>query len=318
VARTGQRVTLASLADDPPSTDSVPPRVATQVQTSAPIEQIAANPLNTREIDPGSEAIAEIAASIRAHGQLQACAVVTRAAFLSMFPEYEAAIGGAVFVQVTGGRRRVALPLAGKSTMDIKVHDHLAESRLLFLSATAAENIDREDYNAIEEARAVELLVRESKDYQTAADKLGRTKPWITQRINLLKLAPEIQEKIKANKVALRDVRSLHQHPAGKQMAVLERLLAAKALTAVNGGPGESEAGQGKKVPGPRTSATGAVAAVRQLGGALADIAASLRAVLGKESEGDRDGILAEVRASLSLEDVEVLSQLLAGEPADH
>lgn len=64
-------------------------------------------------------------------------------------------------MQVTGRRRRVALPLAGKSTMDIRVHDHLAESRL-FLSATAAENIDRRDYNAVEEARAVVHLVREA------------------------------------------------------------------------------------------------------------------------------------------------------------
>lgn len=295
--RKGERVTLSSLADEPPSTDSRLPRVATQVQASAPIAQVAANPMNTREIDPDSEQIGEIAASILAHGQLQACAVVTRDAFLAVFPEHEAAVGAAVFVQVTGGRRRVALQLAGRNTMDIKVLDHLAESRLLFLSATAAENIDRQDYNAVEEARAVELLVRESGDYQTAAERLGRTKAWITQRVNLLKLAPEIQDKIKANEVALRDVRVLHRHPVGRQMAMLERLLAVKALTAVNG-PAQKAAQPDGQVPQPRTPSNAVAAAVHRLGETPERIAVSLRTVLPPA-------------------DLKTLAELLAGQPAE-
>jgi ParB family chromosome partitioning protein len=276
----GKPISLSSLADEP-SQGSVLPKVAVQVQTSAPIEQVAANPLNTREIDPAADEIRDIADSIRAHGQLQPCAVVTRAAFLRIFPEHEATVGTATFVQVTGGRRRFALPLAGKTTMDIRVHDNLAESRLLFLSATAAENIDRQDYNAVEEARAVAHLVHEAGEYQAAADKLRRTKAWITQRMNLLKLAPEIQDKIKANQVALRDVRTLHQHPASRQMAVLEQLLTAKAR-ATEEQPAKVAADQAK-VPEPRTPASAAANAVRKLGGTPPRIADALRAVLSHE-----------------------------------
>ncbi len=282
MARAGKTISLSSLADEP-STGSVLPPVAAKVQTTAPIEQVAANPLNTRDIDPGAAEIREIAESIRAHGQLQACAVVTRTAFLRIFPEHEASIGSAIFVQVTGGRRRMALPMAGKTTMDIRVHDHLADSRLLFLSATAAENIDRQDYNAIEEARAVKHLVDEAGDYQTAADKLGRTKPWITQRVNLLKLAPEIQERIRANKVALRDVRQLHSHPPAQQVALLEKLLAAKKAAGEEKQDPEPAAADAVKVPGPRTAPGSVAAAIRKLGDTPTRIAESLRSALPPE-----------------------------------
>lgn len=284
----GRRIDLSALADEPRLPDARIPRFAAQGQLPVPLEQVAANPLNTRSIKADSPSIQEIANSIQKHGQLQACTVVHRKAFLAIFPEYQTAIGDAPFVQVTGGRRRVALQLLGK-TMDIAIKDDLAETREQFVGATAAENIDRQDYDAIEEALAVQLLVKEAGSTAAAGDRLSRTKTWVVQRTNLLKLSPEVQQVIRDEKVPLRDVRSLHTHPSDEQLNILRAYLSQKSGQAGDEEkPGEGEAGDGShvptasgKVPQPRTSP--AVLAIRRLGGTPPKIAESLRSALSPE-----------------------------------
>jgi len=275
---TGKRVDLAALADEPRLADARVPRFATQGQAPVPVDQVAPNPLNTRIIDPSSPKITEIRNSIEMRGQLQSCTVVHRKAFLAIFSEYESAIGVAPFVQVTGGRRRVALQQLGKP-IDISIKDELAASREEFVGATAAENFDREDYDAMEEAFAVQLMVKEAGSTAAAASRLNRTKTWVIQRTNLLKLEPKVQQMIREAKVPLRDVRSLHTHPSGKQVAVLRALLAQKKADD-DADPTDNEDQPG---PVPRPRATAAASAVRRLGGTPPKIAESLRSVLSPE-----------------------------------
>lgn len=280
----GKRVDLSALADEPPLPDARVPRFAAQGQHPVPVHQVAANPLNTRSIKPDSPTILEIASSIEKHGQLQACTVVHRKAFLAIFPEYEAAIDDAPFVQVTGGRRRIALLQLGM-LMDIAIKDDLAETREQFVGATAAENIDREDYDAIEEALAVQLLVKEAGSTAAAGERLSRTKTWVVQRTNLLKLAPQVQQVIRDEKVPLRDVRSLHTHPADRQLDALRAYLSQKRQeVAGDEEPGEGnspDSAVGGKVPQPRVSPT--ALAIRRLGGTPPKIAESLRAALSPD-----------------------------------
>jgi ParB family chromosome partitioning protein len=272
----GKRVDLSSLASAAPA-EVRAPRIANHGSRSVLLERVAANPLNTRVLDPDSPKIHEIADSIRKNGQLQACTVVTVAAFLKIFPELENKLGTADFVQVTGGRRRLALQRLDEM-MDISVKDDLAESRALFVSATAAENLDRQDYDAVEEARAIELIIKECGSPAAAADRLSRTRAWVTQRMNLLKLAPEVQDLIRAGGVPLRDVRKLHEWPVTEQMDALRVILKRKAAVdkAAEVGPGERGA---VTVPEPRTAST-LVTTVRRLGTTPPLIAESLRAAL--------------------------------------
>jgi ParB family transcriptional regulator, chromosome partitioning protein len=292
-AGTGKRVSLSSLVSDKITEGGVPEFVSETTPRSWKVDLVAPNPLNTREVYRHPEKIASIAQSIREHGQLQPCAVVTKSSFLALFPEHEAAVQGANFVQVTGGRRRAAIIQAGLPTIDIVVKQDLAKSRSGFISATAAENIDREDLDPVEEARVVELLVKEAGSGRAAAEQLQRTAAWVTQRLNLLKLAPGVQEALclsnREDRVPLREVRHLHTMHSEDQLAWLAEWRARQAA-----GPAAVGVGDGGGVPqspAPSTSAAGKVpgqrspfaSAIRRLGGTPVKIADALRTELSHE-----------------------------------
>ncbi|RAO03097.1 Chromosome-partitioning protein Spo0J [Micromonospora noduli] len=275
----GKRVNLSELADEAVLPEARVPAFVESGPRSARVHQVAANPLNTRDLTSDRAKIESIAESMRTHGQLQPCAVVARESFLRIYPEHKPAIGSASWVQVTGGRRRAAALLAELPTLDIVVKNGLADSRETWLGATAAENLDRQNLDPIEEAKIVQSLVQECDTAKAAAARLSRTPPWVTQRLNLLKLAPEVQSLLRTGEVPLRDVRDLHQLPPEKQLDELrQRQLATTEpeLTAVN----EPEAG-GDVNPGSAPSRRSpAASAIRRLGGTPDKIAESLRAEL--------------------------------------
>lgn len=286
----GKRINLAELADDPPLEGVRVPTFADAAPRSARVEQVAANPRNTRDIDARPDKVASLADSIRLHGQLQASTVVTREAFLGIFPEHAADIGAAAFVQVTGGRRRAAVLMLGLPTIDITIKNALAESRAAFTSATAAENIDREDYDLIEEARAVQSLVRECGSGKDAAEQLSRTPGWVSQRLNLLKLVPELHAALRASEIPLREVRELHKLPRDEQLAALAewRKVAAERQNADekrlhgHGKPTDDQGTNSSEQPAsPRRSAV--AVAIRRLGGTPVKIAAALRSELSPD-----------------------------------
>ncbi|MEU0082024.1 ParB/RepB/Spo0J family partition protein [Micromonospora tulbaghiae] len=272
----GKRINLSDLATEPSVPEARVPSFAESSPRTARVQQVAANPLNTRDLTSDHAKIASIAESMRLHGQLQPCTVVARRDFLRIFPEHEVAIGSATWVQVTGGRRRAAAVLAERPTLDIVVKPDLATSRESWVSATAAENLDRENLDPVEEARAVQLLVKECGTGKAAAERLGRTAPWVTQRLNLLKLAPEVQALVRTGEVALREARDLHQLPAEEQLQALRRRQepAEPELTAVNQADDPSTEDAKESVQRQRRS--GFASAVRRLGGTPVKIAESL------------------------------------------
>ena len=283
----GKRINLSDLATEPALPEARLPAFAeAAAPRTARVQQIAANPLNTRDLESDRAKIESIADSMRVHGQLQPCAVVSREAFLRIYPEHEPAIGRASWVQVTGGRRRAAVLLANLPTLDIVVKKEPAESRKAWVSATAAENLDRENLDPIEEARAIQLLVDECGSGKAAAEQMSRTPAWVTQRLNLLKLAPELQALVRTGEVPLREVRDLHQVPPETQLEELRRRREppppAEELTAVNPDPTDAASPPGGKVGHPRRS-TAVASAIRRLGGTPDRIAASLRQELTDE-----------------------------------
>lgn len=284
----GKRINLSDLADEPVLEEAKVPAFVDPAPRSARLEQISANPMNTRDLHINPEKITSIADSMRLHGQLQPCAVVTREAFLAIFPEHLTAIGRAEYVQVTGGRRRAAALQANLPTLDITVKDKLAGSRAQFIGATAAENIDREDYDPMEEAQAVQLLVQECGSGKAAAERLGRTPPWVTQRLNLLKLVPGLQTLLRSGEMPLRDARTLHQLSMEEQLAIVSNWEAARKnseLTAVNQGGGESGEENAPESAAPRSGKrlSPRASAIRRLGGTPDKIAESLRSELAAD-----------------------------------
>ncbi|MDN5933166.1 MAG: ParB/RepB/Spo0J family partition protein, partial [Pseudonocardia sp.] len=217
----GQKVNLSDLAGDPDLDDGRGPYALTPDGGGRPIQlsQLALNPHNKRVLGTRPDAIDELADSMRINGQLQPCAVVTRAAFRRIFPDDDAQLGRAAFVQVTGARRYLAAQQLRWEAIEAVIKDDLAGSALRFLSATAAENLDRRDFDPVEEAEQVQLVVAAAGSGQAAAENLQRSPGWVSQRLNLLKLAPELHAALRAGDIALREVRTLHTLDHAAQLA---------------------------------------------------------------------------------------------------
>jgi ParB family chromosome partitioning protein len=206
----GQRTSLASLASAVGEHSPVE-NSRLQPARSLPLADLTPNPRNPRDDVGTLEDLASIADM-----QLQPAVVVTRAAYLALYPDDAIE---AKFVVVNGCRRLAAAHKYGLSTLDIIVNDAIARDRVTLISASIAENVDRQDFDVIEEAKAVEALVKECGRADDAAIRLRRTPGWVSQRRALLKLAPELQAALRRGELAIRQARSLAQVPLEEQVA---------------------------------------------------------------------------------------------------
>jgi ParB family transcriptional regulator, chromosome partitioning protein len=140
-----------------------------------PVETIHPNPRQPRKrFEP--EAAEGLAASIRLQGILQPIVVRRRLE------------GG--FELIAGERRWRAAKAAGVPTLPALVRDvEDKESLLLGL----VENVAREQLSAVEEARAYASLVDEFElSLGDLAERVGRSKPSVSNRLRLLELPEEV------------------------------------------------------------------------------------------------------------------------------
>src|SRR5580700_4243885 len=138
------------------------------------------------------EALDELARSIQASGIIQP--IVLRPV-------------GNRFQLIAGERRWRAAQRAGLAKVPViarQVSDELA------LEMTLVENIQREDLNAIEAARAFERLMAEFQLTQEAvAERTGKDRATVANSIRLLKLEPTIQDWIEEGKLTAGHGRAL-------------------------------------------------------------------------------------------------------------
>lgn len=101
---------------------------------------------------------------------------------------------GARYTLIAGERRWRASRLAGLSTIPAIVRDWDEVKRQ---EAALIENIQREDLNAIEEARGISRLMEECALTQEAvAERLGRSRPAVANLLRLLNLPKRIQDAV--------------------------------------------------------------------------------------------------------------------------
>lgn len=94
------------------------------------------------------------------------------------------------YLVVNGCHWLAAAHKCGRTDPDVVVNDTIARDRATLLSAAITENADRQDFDVIEEARAVEALVAECGLADLAGQRLHRTEGWVSQLRALLKLPP--------------------------------------------------------------------------------------------------------------------------------
>lgn len=138
--------------------------------------------------------IAELAASIRVRGVVQPVVVRTLE-------------GGNGYELIAGERRWRAAQLAGLTTIPALVRDADDEEAA---ALALIENIQREDLNSIEEARALRRLTVEfGLTHQQVADAVGRSRTAVSNLLRLLELTPEVREQLEQGLIEMGHARAL-------------------------------------------------------------------------------------------------------------
>jgi ParB family chromosome partitioning protein len=172
-------------------------------------------------LDMRPESLQELADSIRAQGVVQPIVVRPLAAQRTGEPvRYEI---------IAGERRWRAAQMAG-------LHDVPAVIRRVPDEAAIAmsliENIQRENLNPLEEARALDRLIREfDMTHQTAADAVGRSRAAVSNLLRLLELAEEVKTLVETRQLEMGHARALLGLAQARQQVEVARLVAKKGLS---------------------------------------------------------------------------------------
>lgn len=191
---------------------------------SVELKLLAHNPFNPRE---ELTDVAETAESLKERGQLQPVAVVRKAAFLAVHPDQEEELGEAEYVVIDGNRRLTSAALAGLRELRIDVNDDLAASAADMLEAALIANVHRVDVPPLDQAKAIQELVGVHGSQGKVAKRLGKTPAWVSQRIALLRLTPELQKKVETGELKVEPARRIGRMPKEEQKKAADESLAA-------------------------------------------------------------------------------------------
>lgn len=161
-------------------------------QNEVPIDSISPNPRQPRtEFD--ADALRELTASIKEVGLLQ--------------PPVVREISGGRYELIMGERRYRAAKAAGLTSIPVIIRQ-TSENNLL--RDALIENIHRSQLNALEEAAAyTELLNDFSCTHEELAQKLGKSRPHISNTIRLMNLPATVQRKVAAGVISAGHARAL-------------------------------------------------------------------------------------------------------------
>jgi ParB family chromosome partitioning protein len=155
------------------------PRAAETAPAEIPVDRVRRNPHQPRNAFD-EEGLAELAASIAAHGVIQP--IVVRG---SVDGGYEL---------VAGERRLRAARMAGLQNIPAVVRDSQANE---LLELALVENVQRADLNPIEEASAYrELIDGFGLTHEAVATRVGKSRVAISNALRLLDLAAETRDAI--------------------------------------------------------------------------------------------------------------------------
>lgn len=193
--------------------------------TALSLDRISPNPDNPRDALGDIEGLASSLAEI---GLVQAITVATVEAYLKERPGREDELtAGAEYVVIDGHRRLAAAREAGIESVRITVNDALAATDEKLLEAAFVANAQRENLTDLEEAQALNQLVKLYGSQHKAAKRLGVTQPYISQRLSLLALAPDLQADLEAGRRKVEHVRGLAKLTPEEQRATANERAAA-------------------------------------------------------------------------------------------
>ena len=160
--------------------------------TELDINKIYPNPNQPRK-HFDEEALQQLASSIKTHGVIQPL-VVNREA-------------DGKYMIIAGERRWRASNMAGLQKVPVVIKNY-TEKQIKEISII--ENLQREDLNPIEAARAIKQLMDEYNLTQEAvADRIGKSRPSVANTLRLLSLYPDVVKMIEDGRLSSGHARSL-------------------------------------------------------------------------------------------------------------
>lgn len=193
--------------------------------TRLPVSHISPNPDNprTRLGD-----LSELATSLKEHGQKQAITVMNRDAYVKANPGRESDLASHTTHVVVDGSSRLAAALeAGLTHVSVMVDDEQGGDGEAILESALVANIHRSDLDPLDEARALQRLLAIHGSQVKLARRLSKSQGWVSQRLALLNLVPELQAVVGEEPVEL--LRAIAKEPRDRQEAALEELKAQRA-----------------------------------------------------------------------------------------
>jgi ParB family chromosome partitioning protein len=194
-----------------------------------PLATIAVNPRQPRRAFDADE-LADLAASIKALGVVQPVVVRPLPSPGGEAPHGGTAHGastlgaaGAPRYELIAGERRLrAARIAGLETVPVLIRP---ADEAAALEIALAENVAREDLNAIEQAQAYAALVDEfGLTHERVGELVGRSRVSITNTLRLLELPDEVQRMIERGVLSEghgRALLSLADHGRRRSIAVI-------------------------------------------------------------------------------------------------
>jgi ParB family transcriptional regulator, chromosome partitioning protein len=162
-----------------------------------------------------AEGISELTESVRAQGLVQP--VVVRPA------------EGGTWELIAGERRLRAARAAGLATIPALVRETDDRDSLLL---ALVENVAREDLSPVEEARAYAVLIDEFQlSLGEVAERVGRSKPTVSNRIRLLELPEDVLGLLERGLLSEGHARAVLAVPGHDDRRALARQVIRKGLT---------------------------------------------------------------------------------------
>jgi ParB family chromosome partitioning protein len=227
------------------------------------LDRILPNPAQPR-LSYEEESLAELADSIREHGVLQPILV------RPVGPQFEL---------IAGERRWRASRLAERETIPAIVVEFDEQTAL---EASIIENLQREDVSPLEEAAMFAKMTGLGYSVRQLAQKIGKDKGYVENRMRLAEAPPEIRELVSLRKDTLSHAYELMKLPDERTRRRLAKKVAAGELTLaklrlITGGDpvddpdGRTPKRRGKTVAGKVAAARAADDALLDTKGRLAD-----------------------------------------------
>ena len=170
------------------------------------LSEIQKNPYQPRK-EFSEEKIQELAQSIKENGLIQPI-IVRQSPVIG----YEILAGERRYrASIAAGLTEVPVIIKKLSDQDMMVHSII-------------ENLQREDLNPIEEAKAYQSLIEKGYTHADIAAKMGKSRPYITNLVRLLTLPDFILKEVETGKLSQAHARLLIQLSTDEQKKLLYRI----------------------------------------------------------------------------------------------